>query len=406
MVTAENVSWSLSHAEVRPTNARLFARNLVLAVHLPFAVFAVMLIPAQGLIVGVLAAALVAGAAVLFRKLLAWHAGPIDAHEVLVDGTAIVLDGRESLTISLGEVRWGAAGGTLVRLALHRGYLVDAVMDDPGDARAVIEAAKLDARNATMRLPLRGAVGTPVRAGVMGLALCFVAVPVYASAVPNPGAAGWLGLLATLVTCFAVGWTVAQLIAPHLVVGNDGLMIRYGLRREFLGYENIARIELDSDTAPTRLTLTSPDGRLRTLPTVTWQSTDTLLLVQRVRDAAAGGGSAARREIFARNGESIAQWRARITEMVTAQSFRKQHIADDDAREVMADQSASAEERVGAAIAMLAHDADAAGVVEQAILPVANPHLRGALTALLAEDDDALDAALAVPEKRDELRAL
>ena len=203
----------------------------------------------------------------------------------------------------------------------------------------------------------------------------------------------------TAATWEIVAAAVAILIGrrfgpPRVVVGADGVSIEQGKRARFLKLGDIACAEIKFDGL--RIELKGGE--------VVWAAGVELdkralaaahLRIEEVMRAAAlehDGASAT--ALLERRGRAIDAWRAEVATLVTGAGggYRRLGVTVDDALAVVSSASASAEQRIGAALALAA--ASDQGVAELrprvrvAAEACASPHLRVALESIAECEGD------------------
>ncbi|MEJ7732425.1 MAG: hypothetical protein WKG00_24870 [Polyangiaceae bacterium] len=197
-----------------------------------------------------------------------------------------------------------------------------------------------------------------------------------------------VGALLVMLTVAAV----MQLAAPtRVVVGSDGVRIEGRVRRRFVPFVGVRRI----DCAPDGIWLRRDEGDvlLRTegvASVPTRPSANTVALYHRVREARAvglgGDVGQAKLALLERRGQSVGEWLERRRAHPEQSDYRRTGVAPDELLQVLLDPSGRAEARIGAAAALV--ERSEPGVHERVRIAAgatANEKLRIAIDAVADE---------------------
>jgi len=319
----------------------------------------------------------------------------------VVDGSVAIWHGDGVMTLDRAATASAYAYGPNVEVTTTNGDVWRLVLTDAAAAQAVVRELGF------------GGLGTPVvfdtaeveRSFHVGIgALSLFAASVFK--ILLAALLGWrfdqvLGVPVTLLLC-AIFYTTAKkrYRAPAVTVGPDGVRIDDAEGR-LIALDQIVRVDQPTFFAPLRLHLVN--GHIVTID---------------------GGGLAAKRNALAlhlhalltanqespnlglaREGLGVGAWRERLRGALNGAGYRAAARASVDATlaERMVAPRVSAEERVGAALALrIADPASGAARVRVAAQCCVDPHVRAALEAAAAEeiDDDAVERALGPPAAR------
>ncbi len=176
-----------------------------------------------------------------------------------------------------------------------------------------------------------------------------------------------------------VAWAVRTFGWRELSVGADGVVVEHvGFITRFLPY---ARIQ-DVRDRPACIDFVLDDGETVSV----WANADDLDLrrgvLRRIAQArAASATSTGRAELVARCGRPVAAWRAALAAQIEqADGYRAAAVSADDATRLLADAASAAEQRIAAAVALLATGGPASRTrVRVAAAACASPRMRVAL---------------------------
>lgn len=193
---------------------------------------------------------------------------------------------------------------------------------------------------------------------------------------------------------------VYQLLAlalrsPRVIVGKDGVVVRRGLSRRYFPAGEVSAVERGSGAS---ITLVDHGGRRHALSGILCdprRADAVAAAIGRVVHTVAAVG-ADRIAKYGRGGDPLPAWRARIAAQVEEAGYRAAASSvEEEAEAVLASPSASADQRVGAALTLRARGA-APERIRVAAEAAADDDVRAALEAAAeAEIDDAkLDRAM------------
>jgi hypothetical protein len=191
---------------------------------------------------------------------------------------------------------------------------------------------------------------------------------------------------------------------PRVVIGADGIRLVGRLVPRFIPFADLtgARLRPGDASGVTGVEVTRSDGRTFLLPTIAQTEDAEHALVERIRagiEAYAKGGDDRLLGALERRGRPVPVWKEDLRRLAQAEGgFRQQAIGREDFERVLADPSAPADRRVGAALALEATvDETAKDRIRVAAAASASPPLRIALEAAAdgEVDEEAVDEALA-----------
>lgn len=240
-----------------------------------------------------------------------------------------------------------------ILMRLRGGQLV---MLDAGEATdRLLEAITPEPREFAARLPVRAVANShPLGCFAWGGAL--VALVGLLGSVHSVAEQVMAGLSLSSATAFASAavWAVAAVVAARLlnrrqvVVGNDGIRIDGALRRKFVPFDQIARIE---QTKAGRVVVHLQDGGSVKLAEVKsgpgLAARIRLALAQRGRTAPVAGT-----EQLRRRGRTSQEWAGALTQGEGEGSYRATGLRFEDLGALVADPAVSPELRVAAGVAL------------------------------------------------------
>jgi hypothetical protein len=263
-----------------------------------------------------------------------------------------------------------------VEIELDDGDRVAFRPDDLAEARAIVEALGFGPRGRRVRSrlgrPMARALN-PLLASVSNFFAFFVVILGAAALAPRAttdSMGGIIVLSLIAVTSVFYAFAVRAARQPEAVVGDDSVRLERGFGSRLLrlgdplGLERRALVDQERRVAVERLAA----ERARLAP------------------------PAERRELFAREGSSIAEWRSRLEAAIGGGSYRGAPLSLDDARATLGCPEASPEQRVGAAMALRV--AGQPELVRVAVDNAADGRVRVALEAALEDDATGVERAL------------
>jgi hypothetical protein len=289
-----------------------------------------------------------------------------------------------------------------VFLRLGNGQRLTLRLEDPGGNQRVLDHV-LGLDKQALVAPLRGQLGAFMKGFLAFLASYILSSVVFASAgvvlgmIASP-------FLAVLVTALVV----ARFGYPRAVVGSDGIRITGGVRTRFIPFADVEDATASATPWPGRGEAHSGVRILRRgksavlLPTIGQGPDEVTGLVERIRAGARGcspGGKERLLGVLDRRGRTPAAWKADLGRLALAGGgFRVAAVAPDELESVLDDPSATADRRVGAALALHAIDPSLGPRIRTTAAASANPKLRVALEAASEGEvnEEAIHEALAV----------
>ncbi len=312
----------------------------------------------------------------------------------LEEGRLLVTDprsrGAAPSAVDLADIRSGwelpANRSVLLRLAGRREMSI--VPSDPSAVDRVLDHARVAPDQRALAMPLRRTLGA-FTIGLLSWMTTFVLTLFGSIAL----AGGWGTLLAIMLATLTSMAVVARFGNPRIVVGTDGVRIKGTLFQRFVPFAELAQVlHYGSDA----LRIVRRDGTSFVIPLVALGRAHVDAVVRRIARAQEAAAKAGARGVdaLARRERSIAEWSEDLARIAVAPAgFRDNALSREDFERVLADPNAPADQRLGAAIALRAADAEAARVrVRVAADATADDDLRRAL--LAAAEDEIDEAAL------------
>lgn len=314
-----------------------------------------------------------------------------------VEDGALVVDGPAALRVPRADVAQAAVvPGRGLRVEDRAGREIDLSMSDQ-DAHALIDALDLEPAEHRYRFAWRKRSARWGSFALAFLGLSFVAgLPMILA---TGAQASMLGVGCMLASS---PWLVAELVSRwwssrSLEIGLDGVLARSRLGRSLLRFEDLRDVVAEHDA----LRITTNDGTVHRVLTDADDEAMRAAMRDRLREARAiassrGGEGSVARAMLERGTRSMGAWRGELASILTAaKGFRAASVNSDELAGVMDDTSATAEQRIAAAIALGAVPENRARIRVAAETSV-SPKMRVALDALAeGEHDDAIfEAAL------------
>lgn len=259
-------------------------------------------------------------------------------------------------------------------------------------------------RDPRLSVPLRGIVHG-LTLGLLATVVGFVTMLSVFRRAPPPGG-GWLVLLLPLLA----GAVVSAIYWPaSMVVGRDGVWLGRWWSKRFIPVREIASAEayertLELGNRPGSavqhergVTLRMKDGAAERLPMIGSEKriSEVSARISDIVRASIGGGSLA--ASLMREGRPLDDWKASLAELAKPGGFRDARLSSSDFEQILGDAAGSAEQRLGAAIALRATKSpEAESRIRVAAEASANPRVRIALERISnGEDaDESIEAAL------------
>jgi len=239
------------------------------------------------------------------------------------------------------------------------------------------------------------------------LAMCF-AVPIlalgmwFAWEIVKPGSTPLAFAAMGALAVFFLGWVTARSVnaswTPTLTVGAEGFQVGKPWKTQFYPYQQLTNITVWPSEAGSSLRLTVAQGTTHSFmssgPYVREPERAAALLNVRLR--ALRQRSVVAHEALARQGRSVEAWRAAVGHLLgRGTAFRDGSLGRDALLDRVEVASLPAEQRLGAALALMDADDDARTRVRIAAEACADTPLREALEAALAGRlDDTLVARI------------
>lgn len=298
-------------------------------------------------------------------------------------------------------------GPVQIEILLENGehLLVEAA--DADTARALLAEAGISLEKRTARTSFAASM-RPV-ALLAALFASFMAGPVFLpiGGESIPGTIMWFAIVSAMFAGAAIGTS-----APEVTVGLDGLQSRSARGTRFVSFEGVVEVR----PIARGLELVKADGSAQAvtfyLVGTPHRQAQRDALVESVSEALEQRAKASQdREAMAslaRAGRPVSSWREAIRELATSSNYRTASLPFDGLARVLARADATAEDRIGAAIALKAtHPEEAKERVRIAAQTCADPKVRIALERVAdgTEEDAAIEEALAGAPRRAALRS-
>lgn len=302
------------------------------------------------------------------------------------DGFEIPLD-----QVSSGVVVRSKGGATRVELTLTHGNPVFAKVADEQVGHRLLRAAGLgaDRRRAVFRF------GKPH--SDVGKAFAFMLGPAYLVGLGKMYGYSSATLLTFMAMSFFAAMALVVLTRPaELTVGTDGLFVKTRLRERFIPFAEIESMRRFGATILFQLSSGRP---LMIPPPIPPDLVEAALARIRAAKKARQKSDEAdqRLAVVRRGGRSVDDWKRDLGRIFGAGSYREATLSREELSALVESARASADERIGAALALSTGGEEAAAPVRIAAGLCADPRLRIALETIAdgAPDEAALEEALA-----------
>ncbi|APR82761.1 Hypothetical protein A7982_08110 [Minicystis rosea] len=323
---------------------------------------------------------------------------------VVRDDALILRDEAGDRSIPLSAIEGASAiltESAEVEILLANGSALHVVVFDFSAAAGLVTALGFGTAARSTVVPLgdahdaviAGCLGVLIGALVSFLSMCVV-----------PSAPSAVVSLNVLGAVFVVASTVfARLFAPgRVVVGTDGLVLERAFRRRFFPLADIR--EVAETSAGYDLVLKNGAGS-RNVTLVSNKEARACAVVARVREALRTHqprGEDTASALIARGGRDIAAWREALRRLVTGAGYRAERVPPDALLRTVDSSTVSAEQRLGAAMAIgMGDDEDAKERLRVVVDGFANEKMRIAMAhaAEGAENEAAIEEAIAAEKK-------
>jgi hypothetical protein len=328
-------------------------------------------------------------------------AGVFHDGTLTVDGDAITVAAPDgALVMSRAEVADGwieptLRGGHRVVVRHRSGDLGVVEVPSRAAGQELLAAVGLSADRHALRVQTSGNAGQTVREMAFLTGMFSLVVPLFVVGAADGAreiGAGlvWLAVCATVTA--ALG---AATVKPVVRVGLDGIEITRGRSRRFVPVRDVASVEMTLDGVAL-----SVRGAPRRLVLRTWGVQQAALLAriqEVVRGFGAASASAAALAQLDRQGRELARWRDDLRRLASddAGGYRRVALSREDLGRLLVQGDASAERRIGAALALAASGVPAERErVRIAARAAANEELRAALEAIAEDELDAAERAV------------
>jgi hypothetical protein len=334
----------------------------------------------------------------------------VDAKGARVDGARSPLVRREEVASGIVVPR-GTAWD--VELETRGGDVARVGVADESSADRLLAALGLGAaqRRTTVRFArLFSRLALGFATFVVLTWISMIAARIVAGPAGAPAAMGIGSLCAYPLAALLIGPINRALLWTEVIVGVDGLSVRKGLSRRFIPFADVVRAELYNRRfmgrgrtidVPGGIELWKADGSSEQVPLDPDDAQLRTAILQRIRQSLAVRRAAdepeALLDALARKGRTATSWRRDLSQLWRDAAYRDRVVRREDVAVALEDVAAPAEQRVGAAIALVASgDPEAPARVRIAADACADPALREALTAIAAdeESDAVIDAAV------------
>jgi hypothetical protein len=333
---------------------------------------------------------------------------------VSVEGAGITVDqpGNRRIYPMHGVVEGWLEEPDEVYLRMQGGETLVVKVRSTQEGERLLEAADLSASERVVRMPLSSAASMIPGGKVLGIIglvglspVTIFSAAVVAAMVKDPAKllqpGGVLGASMVLAFTATIGFLVYALVAAlrrrEVTVGTDGLVYRSTFGRDFIPYAQVTQVAADprgvrvvrgksSVVLPTSEgALLAAPGQSAALPATVAGAKRREALLDRIEAAMAArrvsGAASANLTHLDRNGRPLLAWREDLKRLIKAPSlYRGAGFAKSELAEVIEDPGASAERRVGAALALrVADPEEARRRVRVAVDACADDDLRSAL---------------------------
>ena len=315
---------------------------------------------------------------------------------LLVDeGVHVFPTGAESVLVRRERVATGfeEPATSSVVIVLDDGREIALALPGDDEPEEVLEHLGVAVAQRSLSLPLRGTVGAGTWAFI-GMAIGLVAGVIVDGAFD----VGPLVPLALVAAC--AGTLGVWLGRPSVTIGVDGIRIKGALGARFVPFCEVESVGWSVPPGQGRgggVIRVVARNRTIELPLYGAPHARVQSLRHRIEQAAErhAGGRARKVLSLGRAGRTVEAWRTEVKRVASADAgFRDAALGPADFERILADASAPADERIGAALALRVAAPEAApSAIRVAMQTSADEALRGGLAATLDDDDPALDEA-------------
>jgi hypothetical protein len=252
--------------------------------------------------------------------------------------------------------------------------------------------------------PLFQTVGRQIGWSLAAFALCFVSSGMLATSLHLGSALLW-----PLLPLFFVG-----LIPSKIIVGVDGILVRWLWRSRFIPMSEIAKLVPEGDRAigihlrsgERVLVYTTPHQRYKHDSTIQHRDAVLARMAEALATFREHGTAVDVSALVARGGRTRGQWLDALKKLRDGEGgYRHTAVRDDDLWRIVEDPAAPADARAGAAMVLKRTlDDEGRARVRVAAEATASPKLRVVLDAAGADDDARLEEAVAELEPADAQR--
>jgi hypothetical protein len=324
------------------------------------------------------------------------------------DGELTVGWGNWQTRLPKGAVVGGSVtprtGGALLLLGMADGRRAAAQVPSEDAGARALEALAID--------PMGRALTATFRSGVLRVLAAFgvsFALILLGTWLTNADALGFVSGLTWLAICLAlvVAWLVGTR-PPEIAVGADGVRIRGIASTRFIPLAEIASARVEG--FPSVLVITRGGGAEDRTRVPLGNGPMLAAVAHRIALARSATGadeaSTTRLALLERGARSLDAWKSALRSTVARADYRQASLAHGDLARIVASGVASAEHRIGAALALRESGSDdARDEIRIAAGQCVDPRVRVALARIAEEDDDenaegrAVEEALAATAK-------
>ena len=271
----------------------------------------------------------------------------------IADGQVTVRSGKAGAVLPSGSVVGGSvtpgSDGGLLILNLDDGRLITAKVPSAAAASRALEALHIDPLGRPLVGRFRGGMLRTFAGFGAGFALFLLGGWLKATLeLSFTSGMAWLLLCVLLVS----GWLLSTR-PPEIAVGADGVRIRGKWGARFIAHSAIASATVDDLGA---LVITRHDGVATSVRIAMGNGpmlTAVLHRIELAREAArASEDSADRHATLSRGGRSLAEWRVDLEDKARRADYRHARLTESELGAIVGSSGASAEQRIGAAIAL------------------------------------------------------
>lgn len=283
--------------------------------------------------------------------------------------------GAEALETGYAMPPYYQGAPARVRLMTKDGDELLLVVDTFGEGLEMLRALGVDDRRVSVRARQHGGFLVSVF-GALALTLpsaCPLTIMIVGLDSPVPL------LLAPMIWGLLTAWLVRRLSPGELDVGADGVSFGRGKRRRFVSFADIERVSASTESVV--VTLAGQDDWVIPLGPVGANVVQRMARrIETLSERAGTGRGSESLDLLRQGDRSREEWVAALGALLDAEDYRSPTVPRARVLEVLEDDLADPDERLGAALALMERDPEAtAPKVRVAVEKCANPELAEAL---------------------------